>query len=194
MKFMTCSVLLVMLLSLPGLARAQEEPAEPPRPDNPRTLQPIRVGDDAGGGAGTLGAAAHHVRPAGQGGGFRFPGRLRPWRACYRLLSDAYRRQTAHNEYEVRVYYSYDRTQDVQTSRNPGPIWVRVEPVPPRPVPCEPLQDVPEAAELCRAGCEVWGEKILPKVLVFPQHASLTQRRLAELVAYDWKPFSMPPE
>ena len=184
MKWMTISVLLAMLLGLPGLAGAQENPAEPPGEDNPRTLQPIGLGMTREEVRELWGPPHTMYVPPVREEDFDSREDYDHGVRMYGFLSDAYRRQTARNEYEVRVYYSYDRRKDPQ---RPAIRAYHVRLHPSRPVPLlRTLEDVPEAAELCRAGCEVWGEKPSPTVQVFPQHPSLSQRRLGELAAHGW--------
>ena len=189
MKWMTGSVLLAILWGLPGLAWAEENPTGPPRQNNPRTLQPIRLGMTREEVRELWGPPHTMYVPPIEEEDFDSREDYDYGVMAYTLLSDAYRRQTARNQYEVRVYYSYDRRKDAQRPEMRA-FLVRLKPS--RSVPLmRTLRDVPEAAELCRSGCEMWGDKVLPEISVFPQHPSLSQRRLAELVAYKWKP--MPP-
>ena len=105
------------------------------------------------------------------------------------LLSDAFRRKTETNEYEVRVFYAPDRRK---SQDDPEIRVASVELKPSKPITLLPmLQDLPEAFELCNSGCEMWGSRISTKVMVFPRLPSLRQSRTARLIAYGWKPMPL---
>ena len=197
MRFMAISVLLGMLLGFPVLGVAQEEkkaseavsPQEPIT-EEPSTLQPIQLGilqeevRERWGAPHTI-----YIPPINE--------KDTPTVEDYDwgvhvlgLLSDAFRRKTETNEYEVRVFYAPDRRK---SQDDPEIRIITIEFKPAKPTTLLPmLQDLPEALELCSSGCEMVVSKIGPSMLVFPQRPSLLQRRTAQEVVYTWKP--MPPE
>ena len=103
------------------------------------------------------------------------------------FLYDVYRRKTDNNTYEVQVKFSMDRTK---SERHPeirviSVIFEAQQPTTVLPM----LHDIPEALELCKSGCGMYGDNIggTPEVVVYPRHASLLQRRLAERMSNHWE-------
>ena len=186
----TFQILFLVLFLLPATVIAQETQAVELPNEAASTLRPIELGMTQGEVRERWGSPHTIYLPSFQETDFA---KLEDhdWGVhALKLLSDAFRRKTAKNDYNVRVYYGPDRRRDQDL---PEIRVIRIELKPAKPLPLLPtLKDLPEAFELCREGCEIWGYRIGPSAMVFPQNPTLLQRRTAEQIAYKWKP--MPPE
>ena len=188
MKWMTGSVLLAILWGLPGLAWAEENPTGPPRQNNPRTLQPIRLGMTrqevrAKWGEPLECRYAYDEEECFDSGEYDWSKRK-----AVLALEDIYRRETATSAYDILVQYHWDRRRS-HSHPDIRVLYVEIEPE--HPVPVRPtLRDLPEALELCRSGCGMYGDIIGPTVMVYPELVTLRQRAKATLIANHWKPLS----
>src|ERR1035438_8429009 len=75
----------------------------------------------------------------------------------YQVIDDVYMRKTPANLYEVQLGY----LSDARTSRlRPVQRLVRLEALVDRPAPAKTLlPDFPEASVICRAGCDLYGDR-----------------------------------
>ena len=184
MRFLTYSFGLFALFCLSVFAVGQDDPTENRQEKVASTLRPIELGMTQGevrerwGSPHTIYLSSFQETDFADREDYDWEVHI------LGLLSDVFDRKTAENKYEVRVYYAPDRRRDLD---DPEIRVISVELKPARSLSLLPtLKDLPEAFELCRAGCEVWGRKIVPSVMVFPQHTTLRQRRVAAQVAYTW--------
>lgn len=183
-------IMFLVLLLFPAAVIAQESQAEESQERAPSTLRPIELGMTRAEVRELWGSPHTMYLPSFQESDFADREDYDWGVHALKRLSDAFHRKTAKNEYNVRVYYGPDRRRDPDL---PEIRVIRIELKPAKLLSLLPtLKDLPEAFELCRAGCEVWGHKIGPSVMVFPQNPTVLQRRTAEQIAYKWKP--MPPE
>ena len=190
MRLLTYSFAVFALFCLSVFVMGQDDPAENRQERSPSTLRAIELGMTQGEVRERWGSPHTIYLPSFQESDFADREDYDWGVHALRRLSDAFRRKTAKNEYDVRVYYALDRRRD---SDDPEIRVINVELKPAKLLPLLPtLKDLPEAFELCRAGCEVWGNLIGPSVVVFPQYTTLRQRRIAAQVAYTWRP--IPPE
>lgn len=106
----------------------------------------------------------------------------------YRAIADVYMRETPNNLYEIRVSWRPDTTS---SRLRPTPKLYRLEVEVDKPgPPAALLKDFPEAAVICKSGCDLYGVPDIMGnyILAYPSTPTAEQTQMGAMLATDFKP------
>jgi hypothetical protein len=106
----------------------------------------------------------------------------------YRAIEDVYIRETPTNTYLIKVAWRFDTTTSrLRPTERVSRLGVEID----KPAAAATiLKDFREAAEICKAGCDLYGLKDITGgyVLAFPSKPNRAQFEMGKLLATDFKP------
>ena len=178
-------------------ASAEQKPAEDQEPNiqlepitwpekyDPRTLKPIRLFMTREEVHETWGEPEKYVRGKVERKPLRVTKKYvsrEEYAAGTDVHGEVYYRKVGSLPFEVQITYRWDMRDPEHLEMRPLDVQYRMS----KPVPAfRLLQELPEAAELCRSGCGIYGDSYteVPQFVVYPRIRTMSQRIEASRMA-----------